>query len=393
MSVGHKKVLLGSLGPSGADPSDIAFDGNIANAFAHVEVALDDHFHNPDVEGARAFYAGLAAHDLGGQPVWAMVVAPPGCGKTELINPMLGLSNVHVIDSVTPNTFISGKAPEPNKPRGKEGLLERIGERGMILVPDFSTILAKSRQPRADIFAQLRCIYDGKLRREFGIDGLKSEWRGRITLGAAVTPVIDRHTAVFGSLGDRFLLIRWKRIGGVDAAMKAMNQDFAAKEIAMRSAVHTMFTLMESAPEPHLDTATTRTIAAIAEIVALGRPAIEREHNDELLYEPEAEGATRLSQQLCQLAKGSARLDGRDMVSDSDLKIVHRVAWDTLPPLRAKVLRALLRGEKVESTKLSPTTLWRITGDLQHVGLMTSDRKLAPEMCELFDLAGLVPVP
>lgn len=357
-----------------------------------VELALYDHFHEPDVEAARAFYAGLAAHDLLGQPVWLMLVAPPGCGKTELINPMRGLPNVHLIDSVTPNTLISGRAPEPNRPRGKEGLLERIGERGIILVPDFSTILAKGREPRRDIFAQFRCIYDGKLRREFGIDGLKNEWRGRITLGAAVTPVFDRHSAAFGALGDRFLLVRWKRIGGVEAGIKAMDQDQAAKDSAMQSAVHTLFEVMKSAPEPRLDAVRKRRIAAVGEIVALSRIAIEREHNDELLYEPEAEGAARLSQQLCQLARGSARLDGRDAVNDDDLRIVHRVAWDTLPPLRAKVLRAVLSGKSPKALGIGDTTLWRVCGDLQHVRLLAKDGMLARDMRHTFDLAGFAPM-
>jgi hypothetical protein len=56
LSVGHKKVLLG---PSGANPSDIGCGGNVADAFVHVELALYDHFHNPDVVGARAFYASV----------------------------------------------------------------------------------------------------------------------------------------------------------------------------------------------------------------------------------------------------------------------------------------------------------------------------------------------
>src|SRR4051812_35127371 len=50
------------------------------DAWVHVEIALYDHFYEPDVQAARAFYAAMAAHDLPrGQPVWPMVIAPPSC--------------------------------------------------------------------------------------------------------------------------------------------------------------------------------------------------------------------------------------------------------------------------------------------------------------------------
>ena len=104
-----------------------------------------------------------------------MIVAPPSNGKTELIKPMEGLPNVHLIDSVTPNTFISGRAPEKGQARGKEGLLERIGTRAIILFPDFSTVLEGNRDKRDKIFSQLRRLYDGDLRREFGIADLAEQ--------------------------------------------------------------------------------------------------------------------------------------------------------------------------------------------------------------------------
>jgi hypothetical protein len=149
--------------------SESAIDG--ADAWGNLEVALYEHFYQPDVEAARAFYAALAAHGLRGQPVWPMIVAPPGCGKTELINPLHGLPNVHLIDSITPSTLISGRAPEPGKPRGKDGLLERIGADGLMFIPDFSTVLQGNRDKREEVFAQLRRVYDGHLRKEFGIEG------------------------------------------------------------------------------------------------------------------------------------------------------------------------------------------------------------------------------
>jgi hypothetical protein len=269
----------------------------LTDAWAYVELALYDHYYEPDIEAARAFYASLAAHDLEGQPVWPMLVAPPGCGKTELINPLHGLPDVHLIDSLTPNTLISGRAAESGKEKGKDGLLERIGNRAIIVFPDFSTVLEGNRDKRAEIFAQLRRVYDGRLRREFGIDHAANvtEWSGRLTVGAAVTPVVDRYTSVFGALGERFVLIRWKRIGGIEAALTAMHQDQAAKNAAMVASVHGLFAAMKHAPHPRIPADIECSIAATAELVARGRTHVQRERTDEIEYLPEPEGATRLA--------------------------------------------------------------------------------------------------
>jgi hypothetical protein len=44
---------------------------------------------------------------------------------------------------------------------------------------------------------------------------------------------VDRYTAVFGSLGERFVIIRWKRARGIDAAITAMRQNDQAKDAAV----------------------------------------------------------------------------------------------------------------------------------------------------------------
>jgi hypothetical protein len=136
----------------------------------------------------------------------------------------------------------------------------------------------------------------------------------------------------------------------------------------MREAVGRLFTVIKDAPNPQIPTDIERAIAATAEIVARGRTAVRRERNDDVEYSPEPESATRLAQQLCQLAKGSARLEGRAVVTDIDLAIVHRVAYDTLPPHRAAILRAILKGQSGDSVDLPRTTRRRALEDLEHVG-------------------------
>src|SRR5262245_8214620 len=101
-----------------------------ASAWDEVVRVLQNNFHNPDIQAARAIYSAVAAHALKGQPVWPMVVAPPGSMKTELIKALDGLPQVHSVDQVTSKTFLSGQIRDDllkQKPDRPSSLLHRIG--------------------------------------------------------------------------------------------------------------------------------------------------------------------------------------------------------------------------------------------------------------------------
>src|SRR6266852_1662792 len=111
----------------------------------------------------------IAAHELtDGPPVWPMLVAPPGGGKTTLIDPIESLPNVHSVDKLTPNTFLSGQIGGNKRGQRKASLLHRIGPSGIVTMPDFSTVLSMKPDDRATILSDLRRIFDGKLTREVG---------------------------------------------------------------------------------------------------------------------------------------------------------------------------------------------------------------------------------
>jgi hypothetical protein len=49
-----------------------------------VEMTFREFLFDPDMEAVRAVYSAIAAHDLPSQPVWPMLIAPPGSAKTSL---------------------------------------------------------------------------------------------------------------------------------------------------------------------------------------------------------------------------------------------------------------------------------------------------------------------
>jgi len=298
------------------------------------------------MQAVKAVYASYAAHGLTGQPVWPLLVGPPGSLKTVLLMSLDGLPETHVIDQLTPKTFISGYKPDSFKVEKPADLLFRIGSSGKIICPDFSTILAINRDHRASILSDLRRIYDGMLHKEFGTgEDMSREWRGRITFMAAGTGDVDRHFAVFASLGERFALIRWSRAGR-EAAQRAIKQDTAKVQQEVSEVAHSLFNDVQGIdPSVPSDIEEFR-IPALGDFIGYCRTQVVRDSrgSKDIIDVPEAESATRISQQLCQLAKGCALLDRRSVVNEEDWELVMRVGFDCMPPARRKIIDALIGG-------------------------------------------------
>ena len=347
----------------------------VADRWREVERVLHQHFYNPDIQAAQAAYAAIAAHYLLGAPVWPMLVAPPGSMKTELLAALDGIPRVHLIDQVTTKTFLSGQIAAGAAQDAPSSLLHRIGDNGIVVYSDFSTVLEMKRDDRGSVLADMRRIYDGHLHKEFGTSDNPQarDWQGRITFAVAATPEVDRQYSVFGILGERFVMIRWRRPGGVEAALKAMNQDIKRAKEDLRTAVHGLFGTLKSV-EPTFPPELQTKMAHIAEIAVRARTQIPRNgYSKDMIYVPEAEGATRLAQQLSQLAKGSALLMERQQVSEDDYRLAVRVAFDCTPASRRKILDTLIAGEELEKAGLPRSTLHYAVEDLQSQDLIKGD--------------------
>jgi hypothetical protein len=133
-----------------------------SEAWTKIESAFRAEFHEPDMGAVRAVYAAVAAHFLPGPTVWVFDIAPPSSGKTEKLMPLAPAVGAHIISSVTPQTFLSGKVA------GDGSLLTKIGKAGIIVCKDFSQVLSMPRKTKGPILADFRDIYDGYVRKEFG---------------------------------------------------------------------------------------------------------------------------------------------------------------------------------------------------------------------------------
>ena len=178
------------------------------------------------IQAARALYSALAAHRLHEATCLADAGCSPRLNENRPTWPRSTASlRVHLIDRVTPNTFLSGQVKDGKRPCHRQpgpACSIALVQSGIIAYPDFSTVLSMNRAPRdcrcLRICAASTTVTYGK---EYGTDEDRKEheWKGRITFAVATTDEVgSRHYSVFQSLGERFVMIRWGRPGGVEAA-------------------------------------------------------------------------------------------------------------------------------------------------------------------------------
>ena len=98
--------------------------------------------HLPDTGALDVVLGTVAANRLDGDPVWLLLVGPPGGGKSELLNAVSGLDDAHPAATLTEAALLSGTPKREKAADAKGGLLREIGDRGIIVCKDFGSVLS-----------------------------------------------------------------------------------------------------------------------------------------------------------------------------------------------------------------------------------------------------------
>jgi hypothetical protein len=298
--------------------------------------------HMPD-PGALLFMLGVVqANRLRGDPVWGMAVGAPGYGKTELLNGLAHVEHVHSASTITEGALLSGVAKRDRTKDSNGGLLRTIGEYGLLILKDFTSIISMHREQRAAILAALRECYDGSWTRHVGVDGGRTlTWCGKLGILAGCTDAIDSAHAVMGSLGERFVFYRID--AGADEERAKLALAHSGREAEMRAELADVIAglfagIQDRAPDP-LSKEQEKWLIEISKLAVRCRSHVERDPiRREITLVPGAEAPTRLVMVLGKLCQALAMIG----VSDEGTKaIVSRVALDSMPKVRRQVLRTL----------------------------------------------------
>ena len=135
-----------------------------------------------------------------GVPLWVIFIGASGDAKSEFLKPIQNWGRCFTLGTITRNTLMSGQ-------HGVNDLVE-VMDRNVILTYDLAGLLTKDAKEKAEIFGQLRDIYDGK--------GYKTSGSGKMSQHndlyfnwlAASTAAYDGQIIISQQLGSRELLFR-----------------------------------------------------------------------------------------------------------------------------------------------------------------------------------------
>ena len=293
-----------------------------------------------DLDALNVMLATAAAErfDDGSDPVWLLIVGGPGNAKTETVQACDGIGAI-VTSSISSEAALLSATPKRERTKNATGgLLRKLGDRGVLIVKDVTTILSMNRDQRANVLAALREIYDGRWYREVGTDGGQTmEWRGRIAVIGAVTTAWDTAHAVVSSMGDRFVLVRLDSTKGRQlAGRKAIGN--TGSEQAMRAelaaAVAGVIAGMDTDPGDITETETNVLLAA-ADLVTLARTGVEFDYRGDVIDAHAPEMPTRFAKQLTQIVRGAVAVG---MTRSEALRLAIRCARDSMPPMRLAII-------------------------------------------------------
>ena len=336
--------------------------------------------HLPDTGALDVVLGTIAANRLDGDPVWLLLVGPPGGGKSEILNAVYGLDDTHPAGTLTEASLLSGTPKRDKAADAKGGLLREIGDRGIIVCKDFGSVLNMNRDARSAVLAALREVYDGSWTRHVGTDGGRTlAWTGRVGLVGGCTPTIDRHHAVMGAMGERFTLYRLRDVDPDVQAREALRH--SGRERAMRAelgeAAREVLSNLEE-PRERTDDETDQLIR-LTTLVVRARSAVERDgYSREIELVPGSEAPTRLVIVLDRLLSG---LDAIGCDRDQALTVVTKAALDSVPALRLAVLDTLHSEDALDTNAIAEAarhpsqTTRRALEDLTAHGLVECERQ------------------
>lgn len=319
----------------------------------------------PATQTAMATPASMIPDDVL-NPSALIFEGPSAGGKTTVIDfvdgtPYLGYRT----DKFTPRAFVSHAANVPGTLLADVDLLPRIRHRCM-LTGELSPLFRGREEDLVENFAILTAVLDGRgLQTDSGSRGRRGytgdylfSWIG------ATTPLPTRTWRLMQQLGAR-LLFYWMHLPVPEEDEIVANltgeRSYRERLAACRAAVNEFLLALFRAHarkgqerpfgitwNRRADQDVAKQIARLAQVGAEARGVVSVWQDDQgqiNFHPPNVEQPHRLAALLYNLARGHALLHGRSQLTGEDLLLVSRVALDSMPLERRKVLRLLITTE------------------------------------------------
>lgn len=216
----------------------------------------------------------------------------------------------------------------------------------IVSIKDFTTIMTLHKEARAEVFGQLREVFDGRLTKAFGNNKMV-DWKGKIGMIAASTEVYDAFAATHAAMGERFIVYRLIPGDRKLTAHLAYTNSEKQKEMRweLTKAAHSVMKGIDlTFAAPALPGDVIENIIAIANLACLARSAVIRDlgNRHEILFLPAPEMPTRLTQQLSKLCN-ALLIAYHGETQPETYNCIYKVGLDSIPKTNRLVLRELTK--------------------------------------------------
>lgn len=307
----------------------------------------------------------VAANFFEGIPVWLMLVGPPGCGKTAILESLSSIPRTRGLQEITgTGSLLSGTGQKDKTDQATGGVLREIGLKGTLILNEFTSILSMPSEQLVKILAAFRMIYDGKYSRDVGSDGArKLTWGpGKLSAMAGCTESIDDAHKVIADMGERWIFYRFPDSDGYQESLAASKQKQPTQARAnIRDIVSAFFDSLDlswgndGAPlktRRDLTLNETQRIIAISTMATRCRSAVIRDNRTrEVERVPQPERAPRMVEVLTQLYIG---LEAVGLGESDRWAVISRIALDCMPQNRRRALEEIINIRTIANVAATP---------------------------------------
>lgn len=329
---------------------------------------------------------------LDGDPLWMYLVGAPSSGKSTLCE--LLSSDEHNTRPLSKFTgLVSGS-------RQGAHLVPMLHNR-CVIVKDGTLLLESSPIQLANVYGELRDIFDGSLEAHYR-NGVSASY-SNISFGMIIGITERIYALNMSALGERFLHCRLetnrdterlRNENAIDAIFTTTHHTMAegddvgdARSFPIQREYTAGFlghlhsrVRSEEVIRPRYTSFDKKFIQSLADIVACSRASAAKDQKDNILYESGPEASTRVVKQIARLALCLCYVYGVNEITPRIRELLKKVALDTAWGRQYHIIRTvanapsgLTRASIATKTEVALETCIRSIKDLCSLGILQED--------------------
>jgi hypothetical protein len=341
---------------------------------------------------------GIATHiavTLEGDPLWIYLVGAPSSGKSTICE-LLAADEIHTRPLSKFTGLVSGS-------RQGTHLIPMLQGK-CVIVKDGTLLLESTPQQLANVYGELRDIFDGSLNAEYR-NGVSASF-SNISFGMIIGITERIYSLNMAALGERFLHCRLESNRAIECLRnnKAIESVFSSisrnsmegndagdqRSFPLQKSYMAGFLLHlhsklrnEDILRPKHTQQDRELIQALGDVIACSRaqaPRVKEFSSSELLYDAAPEQSTRVVKQLSRLAVCLCYVLGTDTINDDIKRLLTKVALDTSFSRQHNIIRTVALSDSGMSrtnisaqTNIALETITRRIDDLISLGIFISE--------------------